>query len=74
MRKKEKRKGSIQSPKDLGIALGTFGVALVVITMITTPVFTTTGNAEVNTGVVIMVITTKATPNVPNAIPKSFGD
>ena len=34
MRKKEKRKGSIQSPKDLGIALGTFGVALVVITMI----------------------------------------
>jgi len=52
MRKKEKRKGSIQSPKDLGIALGTFGVALVVITMITTPVFTSAFPVVVASGIV----------------------
>jgi hypothetical protein len=38
MRKKEKKRGSIQSAKDIGIALGTVVVALVVILMITTPV------------------------------------
>jgi len=33
-KEKQKQKGSIRSPKDMGIALGTFSVALVVITLI----------------------------------------
>ncbi len=51
-KEKQKQKGSIRSPKDMGIALGTFSVALVVITLITTPVFTSVFPTVVASGLV----------------------